>query len=80
MSAIWQVLYARTKEDIYMTKIRTIVQTVRMLKEQDPQTAITEKTLRRAVKNGEIPYRTAGTRVLLDYDRVCEYYGCLTTQ
>ena len=62
-----------------MTRIRTISQTAKLLKEQDPNTAITEKTLRRAVKNGELPHRTAGTRILLDYDRVCEYYGCITT-
>lgn len=59
-----------------MTRIRTINQTLKLLREQDPDTAITEKTLRRAVKNGELPYRMAGTRILLDYDCVCEYYGC----
>lgn len=59
-----------------MTRIRTIRQTARLFREKDPDTAITEKTLRRAVKNGELPHRMAGTRILLDYDCVCEYYGC----
>ena len=60
-----------------MIRIRTIRQIAILLRENDSDTAITEKTLRRAVKNGELPYRMAGTRVLLDYDRVCEYYGCV---
>lgn len=59
-----------------MTRIRTIRQTARLIREQDPDTAITEKTLRRAVKNQELPYRVAGTRILLDFECVCEYYGC----
>ena len=59
-----------------MVKIRTIRQIAALMKEHDPQTAITEKTLRRAIKNNELPHRMAGTRILLDYDRVCEYYGC----
>lgn len=59
-----------------MTRVRTIKQTISLIREQDPNTAITEKTLRRAVKNGELPHRMAGTRILLDYDVVCRYFGC----
>lgn len=59
-----------------MTRIRTINQILKLIREQDPDTAIAEKTLRRAVKNGELPHRMAGTRILLDYDCVCDYYGC----
>lgn len=58
-----------------MVRVRTIPQVVQLIKEQDPASAITEKTLRRAIKEGEIPYRKAGTRILLSYDVVSRYYG-----
>jgi len=58
-----------------MSRIRTIRETVRIIREEDPESAVTETTLRRAVKNNEIPYRTSGERVLLDVDAVERYYG-----
>jgi len=59
-----------------MTRIRTIAQTAKLIREQDPESAITEKTLRRDVKDGKLVHRKVGTRILLDFERVCEYYGC----
>lgn len=59
-----------------MTKIRTINQTIKLLRELDPETAITEKSLRRAIRDGELPYRKVGNRTLLNVDVVCQYYGC----
>ena len=55
--------------------IRTINQTIKMIKELDPETAVTEKTLRRAVKNNEIPHRRCGNRVLLNFELVCKYFS-----
>lgn len=60
-----------------MTRIRTINQTVKLLRELDPETAITEKTLRRAVRDGELPHRQVGNRTLLNVDVVCQYYECI---
>ena len=57
-----------------MGKIRTISQIMKMLKEQDPETAITERALRRAVKDNLIPHRNVGNKVLLNYDDVCSYF------
>ena len=67
------------KEGKSKLRIRTIRETIKLIKEADPDTALSEKTLRRAVKNGEIPHRMAGSRVLLDVDYVSAYYGCLET-
>lgn len=61
-----------------MARIRTIRETVRIIREKDPESAVTETTLRRAVKNNEIPYRNSGERVLLDVDAIGRYYGCDT--
>ena len=57
-----------------MDKIRTINQTIQLLKEFDPNTAITERALREAVKNNKIPYRNVGNKVLLNFDVVCAYF------
>jgi len=57
-----------------MTKIRTINQTIQLLKEKDPYTAITERALRKAIKDNLIPYRTIGNKVLLNFDLVCDYF------
>lgn len=58
-----------------MNKIRTINQTIQLLKEQDPDTAITERALREAVKNGKIPCRNGGNKILLNFEAVCEYFS-----
>lgn len=58
-----------------MVRIRTINQTMKMLKELDPDTAISEKALRRAVQENEIPHRNVGNKILLNFETVCEYYG-----
>ena len=57
-----------------MDKIRTINQTIQLLKESDPNTAITERALREAVKNNKIPHRNVGNKVLLNFDAVCAYF------
>ena len=59
-----------------MTKVRTITQIARILREEDPHTAISEKTLRRAVRDGQLPHRKVGTRTLLNLDTVRRYYEC----
>lgn len=59
-----------------MIRIRTINQIAQLFREEDPQTAVTEKTLRRAVRDGQLPHRKVGTRTLLNVDVVRQYYEC----
>lgn len=55
--------------------IRTPVQIVKMLKVEDPDTAITTSGLYRLVHEGEIRATMVGNRYLLDYREVLAYYG-----
>ena len=57
-----------------MSKIRTITQIMKLLKEQDPETAISERAIRMAVKKNEIPHIQVGNKVLLNFDDVCKYF------
>lgn len=58
-----------------MAKVRTIPQIVNMFRETDPNTPICEKMLRRLVKNNILPHADIGTKVLLDYDVVCDFFA-----
>lgn len=56
-------------------RIRTIKECVEMIRQEDPgNTTITENGLRVLVRQGEIPYRKAGKKTLLNYDIVRDYY------
>ena len=55
--------------------IRTPVQIVKMLKEVDPETAITTSGLYRLVHDEKIKATRIGNRYLLDYRDVLSYYG-----
>lgn len=58
-----------------LPRMRTIPQTVRELKQEDENTAITEHSLRRLVKCGVIPCVTTGRKVLICLDTVMDYLG-----
>lgn len=58
-----------------VVRIRTVEETVKMLHEEDSgNSGITVRGLRVAIKNGEIPHRKVGKKVLLNYDVVRRYY------
>lgn len=53
-----------------MARYRSIRDTMSIIKEEDPDTAITEYMLRELVANGVIPYMPSGNRKLVDADKV----------
>ncbi len=56
------------------TKVRTIRQTVTMIKALDPETAITESSLRRLVKENRINATYIGTKALINEQEVIDYF------
>lgn len=57
-------------------RMRTIPECVAMLKELDPDTAITLTALRNKVKRGEIPAVSVGSKRLINFDLLLEMF-CL---
>ncbi len=51
-----------------MARMRTIAAAARMLREDDPGTAITQNALRSMVLAGKIGHVRVGVKRLLDYD------------
>ena len=49
-------------------KFRNIQETVKILKEEDPDTCITEWAIRQWIQNDKITYCKAGNKVYLDVD------------
>lgn len=56
-----------------MSRIRTLTETYRYIKEIDNETAITPNALRRMVVSGQIPCVKAGKKYLIDLDVLFEY-------
>ena len=56
-----------------MPRMRTIPKAAAEIREMDPETALTEKGLRRLVKQGRIPAVAMESRLLVDLNKVCEY-------
>lgn len=54
-------------------RIRGIREAINELKEYDPETALTEKGLRRLVITGEIPTVRIGTKYLINMDVLNNY-------
>ncbi len=54
-------------------RMRTLPQAVQILREEDPETAITLTALRRMVKQGKLPVTQMGRKPLIDLDRLPEY-------
>ena len=55
-----------------MPKMRSIRETARIFKEMDPDTQITETTLRKMIAEGTIPVVKTGVKFLINVDRLIE--------
>lgn len=58
-------------------RVRTIGETAKFIREQDPETAITEYCLRQWCIDGTIPYAKAGTKYLVNLDAVINLVNTL---
>lgn len=58
-----------------MCKIRSIRQAADYFKELDPDTQITEYTLRKLVSSGAIPSIKSGNKNLVNLDQILEVFG-----
>lgn len=56
-----------------LPRIRGIKEAIGELKEYDPETALTERGLRRLVITGEIPSIQIGTKYLINMDVLIDY-------
>lgn len=56
-----------------MRRLRTINETVRFLKEQDPDTSLTPHFIRRMIVDGQVPTVMAGKKYLVDLDSLLTY-------
>lgn len=56
-----------------MTKMRLITEAYKMIKEEDPGSALTLNHLRAIVKSGKIPTLKSGRKTLVNYDALIEY-------
>ena len=53
--------------------LRSIKRVFDMVKQEDPDTAITVHTIRRWCKEGKIKYLTAGNKILVDVQSLMDY-------
>jgi len=53
-------------------RMRTVSEAARMLRADDPGTAVTPNALRSMVLRGEVPHVRVGTKRLVNYDQLCE--------
>jgi len=56
-----------------MARMRTIKSAIEHIKQQDPESCVTEWWLRQMVKSGKLRHHMAGTKYLLDIDYLEEY-------
>lgn len=61
-------------------KMRTIVECAKLIKELDPQTAITEWFIRSLVNEDKIMYHKTGNKVLVNYDNLLSYLNFETCE
>lgn len=54
-------------------RMRSIYQALDMIKEEDPDTAITYGLIRNLIKENLINYTMIGTKYLINYDSLIEY-------
>ena len=62
-----------------MPRIRSIRETAKILKEMDPNTELTEATIRKMIAEGTIPALKTGTKYLINVDLVIDMFGSATT-
>lgn len=58
-----------------MCRMRSIRETAKFFREMDPDTQITEKTLRTMIAEGTIPTVKTGVKYLINVDRLLEMFG-----
>lgn len=56
-----------------MPRMRLIADAFRLIKEEDPNTALTLNALRTIVRQGKIPCMKSGRKTLINYDALLEY-------
>ena len=56
-----------------MSRIRTLTEAYKSIKDDDQQTAVTPNALRRMVISGQVPCTKAGKKYLIDLDVLLEY-------
>lgn len=56
-----------------MARMRTVTQTMQYLRENDPNSAITEWWLRQMLRSGELKHHRAGNKYLINLDYLEEY-------
>ncbi|MDO5446044.1 MAG: hypothetical protein Q4F31_10550 [Eubacteriales bacterium] len=56
-----------------MARMRLITEAYKLIKEEDPDSALTLNHLRTIVKSGKIPTLKNGRKTLINYDALIEY-------
>ena len=56
-----------------LPRMRTIPETIKLLREYDPETCLTETALRRMVLTNQIPYTRVGKKYLINVDALIRY-------
>lgn len=62
-----------------ISRMRTVGQTVKYFKDNDPETVVGEYLLRKMIKTGELPVVMAGNKALINLDNLIEYFNCKCT-
>ena len=57
-----------------MCRVRTIRETAEIIKVMDPDTQLTEKTIRKMVSEGTIPSFKTGNKYLINVDKLIEMF------
>lgn len=57
-----------------MCRVRTIRETANIIKDMDPDTQLTEKTIRKMVSEGTIPSFKTGNKYLINVDKLIEMF------
>lgn len=58
-----------------MARMRTVKDAVLLLKQEDPDTKVTEYYLRNLVLSNKIPSCRAGRKILVNYDLLIDYFN-----
>lgn len=58
-----------------MCRLRSISETAKFFKEMDPDTQLTEKTIRQMVAEGTIPTFKTGNKFLINIDALLDMFG-----
>lgn len=58
-----------------MCRLRSVRETAQIFKDMDPQTQLTERTIRALIAQGQIPVVSVGRKYLINVDTVLELFG-----